>query len=102
MLDSDTDDNSLVMTFFEVVPCVNHEEAKIPFWSKHLREVGESYIAHGLTAFSLAIMLALSAVAQFVHAVLPFVRPPMGTDICSLLEYLEAKKPEVRAQCKEE
>ena len=79
-----------------------YEEAKIPFWSKHLREVNESYIAHGLTAFSLVIMLALSAVAQLVHAVFPFVRPPFGTDICSLLEYLEAKKPEVRAQCKEE
>ena len=79
-----------------------YEESKIPFWSKHLLEVDESYIAHGLTALSIAVMLVLSAIAQLVHAILPFVRPPLGTDVCSLIEYLEAKKPESRGECKEE
>ena len=49
-----------------------------------------------------SLRLLASSVAQAIHALLPFVRPPFGTDVCSLSEYIETVKPEVRAQCKEE
>ena len=79
-----------------------YEENQAPFWSKHLREVDETYLEHGLVAASLSLKLALSAVAQAVHAVLPFVKPPFGTDVCSMVEYMEGKKPENRVKSIEE
>ena len=78
------------------------EDPKINFWNKHLCEVNESYVQHGLVAILLSLKLALSSVAQAVHALLPFIKPPLGTDVCSMIEYMEQKKPETRVECKEE
>ena len=82
--------------------CEYEEEPKVSFWNAHLREVNESYFQHALVALSLSLRLAVSAVAQAAHALLTFVKPPFCTDVCSMIEYMERKKPEFRAQCKEE
>ncbi len=79
-----------------------YEEAPIPFWNKHLREVNETYLQHGLVAALLSLRLAASAVAQAVHAFLPFVKPPFGTDVCSMIDYMECKKPENRIKSNQE
>ena len=82
--------------------CEYKEDPKINFWNEHLHYVGETYWQLALVAVGLSLRLLASAVSQAVHALLPFVRPPFGTDVCSLSDYIESVKPETRAQCKEE
>jgi hypothetical protein len=72
------------------------------FFTKHLRHVNESYIEHAKVATCLSFKLLVSSIAQAVHAVLPFVPPPCGTDVCSLIDYLEEKNPKVRSKCLDE
>ena len=80
----------------------NHELQQRSFFTLHLNKVGETYFQHMLVAGLISLKLLVSSIAQAVHALLPFVDPPLGTDVCSLIEFLEAKKPEFRAQCKED
>jgi hypothetical protein len=75
---------------------------KMGFFTKHLRDVDEGYFEHGKVATLLSCKLLVSSIDQLLHAVLPFVKPPFGTDVCSLVEHLESKKPENRAKCKED
>tara|TARA_A100001515_G_scaffold115636_1_gene97305 strand:- start:413 stop:697 length:285 start_codon:yes stop_codon:yes gene_type:complete len=82
--------------------CEYEEDPKINFWNKHLNYVGESYWEHSLAASKLSLRLFVSAISQAIHALLPFVRPPFGTDVCSLSDYIESVKPEARVQRKEE
>jgi hypothetical protein len=72
-----------------------------PF-TKHPNEVGETYLKHLAVALKMGVMLLMSSAAQIVHAIFPFIMPPYGTDVCSMVEYLESKKPDLRAQCNEE
>ena len=55
----------------------NHESQQKNLFTSHLNKVGETYFQH-------------MAVAG------------LGTDVCSLVDFLETKKPEFRAQCKED
>jgi len=80
----------------------SHELQQRNFFTLHLNKVGETYFQHALVALLLSLKLAAAAVAQAAHALLPFVKPPFGTDVCSMIEYMERKKPEFRAQCNEE
>ncbi len=68
-------------------------------FTKHPSEVGESYWEHFKVASGLALKLAASAIAQILHAIFPFFSPPLDLDICSMIEYLEEKRPEVRKDC---
>ena len=65
-------------------------------FTDHPASVGETYIQHYIAAASLSLKLSMASLAQLVHAILPFVRPPCGTDVCSMIEYLESKKPGAR------
>ena len=56
------------------------------FFTKHLEHVNESYVGHAKVAMCVSFKLLASSIAQAVHAVLPFVPPPCGTDVCSLIE----------------
>jgi len=71
-------------------------------FTDHPNSVGETYIQHMRIAATLSIKLSMASLAQLVHAIFPFVRPPCGTDICSMVEYLKDKKPQTRRQCDEE
>lgn len=55
-----------------------------------------------LVAGLISLKLLASSITQAAHALLPFINPPLGTDVCSLVDFLETKKPEFRAQCKED
>ena len=66
------------------------------FFTKHLDEVEESYFKHAIQAISVAIMCQTAVYTQLLHAVFPFIPPVLGTDVCSLINYLEKKLPENR------
>ena len=70
-------------------------------FTEHPNSVGETYLEHSITATRLSLRLSMASLAQLVHAIFPFFNPPCGTDVCSMVEYLESKKPETRRQCDE-
>jgi len=70
-------------------------------FTKHPSSIGETYMQHYVVAASLSLKLSMASLAQLVHAIFPFICPPCGLDVCSMIEYLESKKPEVRKQCDE-
>tara|TARA_B100000131_G_C17997595_1_gene565180 strand:+ start:829 stop:987 length:159 start_codon:yes stop_codon:yes gene_type:complete len=47
-------------------------------------------------AAKVSLKLSVASLAQLVHAIFPFFNPPYGTDVCSMIEYLESKKPGAR------
>ena len=66
--------------------------------TEHLDEVGETYWQHFKAASSVSLKLYLASYTQFLHAVFPFIKPPLKTGICSLIEYLKEKTPEARKE----
>ena len=80
----------------------SHELQQRNFFTLHLNKVGETYFQHMLVAGLISLKLLASSITQAAHALLPFINPPLGTDVCSLVDFLETKKPEFRAQCKED
>ena len=80
----------------------NHESQQKNLFTSHLNKVGETYFQHMAVAGLISLKLLASSIAQAVHALLSFINPPLGTDVCSLVDFLETKKPEFRAQCKED
>ena len=65
-------------------------------FTKHLDDVGESYFKHALAAIAISCRCQLAAYTQLLHAVFPFIPPVLGTDVCSMINYLEKKLPENR------
>ena len=65
-------------------------------FTEHPNSVGETYLEHCLVAAKVSLKLSVASLAQLVHAIFPFFNPPYGTDVCSMIEYLENKKPGVR------
>lgn len=55
-------------------------------FTKHPESVGETYLQHMLAAIKVSGYLFVSSVFQLIHAVFPFVHPPLGTDVRSLIE----------------
>jgi len=70
-------------------------------FTKHPGSIGETYFEHCLVATKISLRLSMASLAQLAHAIFPFVSPPCGTDVCSMIEYLEGKRPEVRKPCDE-
>jgi len=68
----------------------------LKLFTKHPKEVGETYLKHALEATCIAFKCHMAAYTQLVHAVFPFICPPFKTDVCSLIKYLEKKLPENR------
>lgn len=62
----------------------------------HLKDVNEGYFEHFRHAFEVGSVLLLSSFAQIFHAIIPDFCPPYGSDIRSLIEFLESKLPENR------
>jgi len=62
----------------------------------HLKDVNETYFEHFRHAFEVGSVLLLSSLAQMLHAVVPEFCPPYGSDIESLVKFLESKQPENR------
>ena len=70
-------------------------------FTKHPGSVGESYFEHCLVAAKISLKLSMASLAQLAHAIFPFISPPYGTDVCSMIDYLESKKIKTRKQCNE-
>jgi hypothetical protein len=71
-----------------------------PF-TAHPREVGESYLEHGLFACTYGVKMALGGVAAFLHGLLPFLFKTTGSRITRELNAtLEASA--ARAQARRE
>jgi len=66
--------------------------------TKHLNDVGEAYFEHMKQALTISLRLGLACIAQLIHAVFPFVSPPLGTDVKSLLSFLDSKLPSNRKE----
>lgn len=65
-------------------------------FTEHPHEVGETYLGHALSASKIALKFFIASVAQLIHAIFPFIKPPCGSDTCSMIEFLESMKPEAR------
>ena len=62
----------------------------------HLKDVNETYLTHCRHALALSFRLFLSSIGQTLHAFVPDVHPPLGSDVRSLISFLESKLPENR------
>ena len=71
-------------------------------FTEHPNSIGESYFEHMGQAVRVACKCQLAAATQLIHAVLPFVKPPLNTDVCSMINYLHDKIPAARKDCNED
>ena len=67
-------------------------------FTEHPKAVGETYTTHFKVAFKVAMRLLFASICQVTHAILPFVKPPGGTDIDSLVKFLEARSATARSK----
>ena len=67
-------------------------------FTKHLNDVGETYFQHMKQALAVSLRLVAGSIAQLIHAVFPFVSPPLGTYTKSLLSFLDSKLPANRKE----
>ena len=60
--------------------------------NKHLRDVNESYFEHLKNALVIAARMQIAAYAQLIHAIFPFIHPPLGGDVRSMEKFLHNQK----------
>jgi len=71
-----------------------------PF-TKHPSALGETYFQHFRVAAKVSAHLLFSSLMQLVHAIFPFISPPLKSDIKSTIEKLTLSLPEARANEKQ-
>jgi len=64
--------------------------------TKHPESVGETYWEHFRAATRVSAKCFAASLFQMVHAVLPFVNPPLGTNVESMKDFLEEISPSNR------
>tara|TARA_Y100001963_G_C6539288_1_gene334760 strand:+ start:163 stop:393 length:231 start_codon:yes stop_codon:yes gene_type:complete len=69
-------------------------------FTEHPRSVGETYWQHFFSASRISARFAVACTSQLVHAIFPFVQPPLKSDINSLTLFLNEMQPDVRKQKK--
>lgn len=62
----------------------------------HLKDIDETYYEHFRHAWEIASVLLLSSFAQFIHSVFPDFTPPFGSDVDSLISFLDSKRSKNR------
>lgn len=72
----------------------------INLFKKHPNEVGETYFEHFQEAMTISARMYFCFVAQAVHAVFPFLKPPRGTDIVAMWHFCRNHTPEERKRRK--
>jgi len=65
-------------------------------FTEHPNAVGETYFTHFKVALCVAKRLLFASACQAIHAILPFINPPGGTDIDSLVKFLDCRSPAAR------
>ena len=63
---------------------------------EHPRSVDETYWQHFRCATTVSFKLLCACVCQLLHAVIPGIHPPYGTDLRSLAEFCDSRLPEKR------
>ena len=71
-------------------------------FTHHPYSVGETYWQHFWQALSISFKMGIACIAQLIHAVFPFIFPPLGTDLWSLLNFLTKKLPPRRSNADED
>tara|TARA_R110000824_G_scaffold98711_1_gene235398 strand:+ start:2548 stop:2829 length:282 start_codon:yes stop_codon:yes gene_type:complete len=69
-------------------------------FTDHPDEVGETYWEHMREALTISSRMYCCCVAQAVHAIFPFVKPPRGTDIKTMKQFCHNHTPEERQRKK--
>tara|TARA_B100001123_G_C14496235_1_gene704419 strand:+ start:91 stop:330 length:240 start_codon:yes stop_codon:yes gene_type:complete len=67
-------------------------------FNSHPKECGETYFGHLLKAMSISFKLYVSSHMMILHGILPFIKPPLGCDTRSLIDFLESHLPENRSK----
>ena len=62
----------------------------------HPRSVNETYWQHFYCALTVSLRLLYASIFQLLHAVIPGIHPPYGTDLRSLAKYCDSRLPEKR------
>tara|TARA_Y100001963_G_scaffold146496_1_gene221537 strand:- start:853 stop:1074 length:222 start_codon:yes stop_codon:yes gene_type:complete len=62
------------------------------FFTKHLKEVNETYFTHMKYALLISARMQIAAYAQILHAIFPFIHPPLGGDVKSMEKFLINQK----------
>ena len=71
-------------------------------FTEHPQEVNETYASHFKNAAKLSVRLGLACPMQLLHAVFPFICPPLDSNVDSLIKYLNSMHPDERKKCDEE
>lgn len=61
---------------------------KMNFLTKHLKEMNETYFFHMRRALMISARMQIAAYVQLIHAIFPFIHPPLGGDVKSMQKYL--------------
>ena len=69
-------------------------------FTKHPQEVNETYLSHFKNSVKLSTRRGLACPMQLIHAIFPFICPPLNSNIDSLIEYLNKMHPDERKECK--
>ena len=69
-------------------------------FTEHPKAVGETYWQHAKCALCIATRLGFASTMAVVHAVFPFIAPPMGTSAREMADYLDSMGPDSRAKTK--
>ena len=62
----------------------------------HPNEVGETYFEHFKNASTISIRFGVAALMQFLHAVFPFIKPPLKSDLHSISLFIDRYSPDSR------
>jgi len=65
-------------------------------FTKHPNEVGETYWQHFKAASRISWRSFLVSMTQLIHAIFPFFKPPLGTDVNSMKNFLQEVSPDTR------
>ena len=66
-------------------------------FTEHPSSVNETYWQHLCAASRLSARLSIACSSQLAHAFFPFIKPPFGSDVDSLMRLLEELNPQNRA-----
>lgn len=67
-------------------------------FTKHPAEVGETYFQHFRAGIEVVGRLAVATHCQLLHVVFPFIKPPFGNDLHTLIKELNKLTPEARLE----
>jgi hypothetical protein len=67
--------------------------SQVNIFTKHLRDVGETYFRHGLQAMRYALTFLFLFVVVFIHAILPFLFVRTASNCArEMIEHMEQRE----------